>query len=358
VTMAARPLQLQELAAAVGVIVTSSKITVEQATRDAITHCGPLLKVQEQEVSLVHQSARDYLLRKERDSDAVLEAFRLDTEGAHLELARKCLDCIAQSDLQYRAIDLDAELDPRESPLLRYATLHWPEHAKSCSALAAKLFDPYGLFLQRESSLRIHWWRTYDKKVSGYEEECPPLLHMACSLEIIPWVEAVLAKKSWRPRYHKRVDKKDAGGQTALHHAAKRGREATVRLLVDRGADVNAKNNYRETVLHLAARREAVVRLLVDRGADVNAKDNNRVTVLHLAANEANEAVVQLLVDRGADVNAKDNYDMTVLYRAVISWPNNKAVVQLLVDRGADITRMTTIMGQRCTRQLVKGTRQ
>jgi hypothetical protein len=196
VTMAARPLQLQELATAVGVIVTSSKITVEQATRDAITHCGPLLKVQEQEVSLVHQSARDYLLRKERDSDAVLEAFRLDTEGAHLELARKCLDYIAQSDLQYRAIDLKAELDPRESALLRYATLHWPEHAKSCSALAAKLLDPYGLFLQNESSLRIHWWRTYDESARRYQDECPPLLHLACILDIIPWVEAVLAKKS------------------------------------------------------------------------------------------------------------------------------------------------------------------
>lgn len=73
--MATHHLQLQELAAAVGVIVTSSRMTVEQATHDAITHCGPLLKIQEQEVSLVHQSARDYLLRKERDSDVVLEAF-------------------------------------------------------------------------------------------------------------------------------------------------------------------------------------------------------------------------------------------------------------------------------------------
>ncbi|EUC39758.1 hypothetical protein COCMIDRAFT_10213 [Bipolaris oryzae ATCC 44560] len=124
VTMAARPLHLRELAAATGVRPSSSRLTVDQATREAITLCRPLLKVQEQEVSLVHQSVRDYLLRTERDSDAVLEAFRLNLESAHLELAQKCLNYIAQSDLRHRVINLDSKLDPKEAPLLRYATLH------------------------------------------------------------------------------------------------------------------------------------------------------------------------------------------------------------------------------------------
>jgi hypothetical protein len=57
--LAARPLQQRELATAVGLLTPSSLLTIEQATRDAIVLCGPLLRVQEQEVSLVHQSARD-----------------------------------------------------------------------------------------------------------------------------------------------------------------------------------------------------------------------------------------------------------------------------------------------------------
>jgi hypothetical protein len=281
VTTAARPLQLRELAAAVGIQVTSPRMTVEQAARDAVALCGPLLKVQEQEVSLIHQSARDYLQRKERDSDVVLEAFRLDLQSEHLELARKCLNCIAQSALQYKVIYLDNELDPQESPLLRYATLQWPEHAKSCSALAAKLFDPYGLFFERKSPLRDHWWKTYySKKIRLYQSERPPLLHMACALEIIPWVEAVLAKKSWRPRYYKRVNEQNNDGATVLHSAAEGGNEAVVRLLVDSGADVKAKDNVGKTVLHWATSswrmNKAVVRLLVNSGADVKAKDNYR----------------------------------------------------------------------------------
>jgi ankyrin repeat protein len=339
VTMAVRPLQLRELAAAVGVQAIP-RITMEHAARDAVALCGPLLRLQKQEVTLVHQSVYDYLLRTEHDSDVVLEAFRLSSPSAHLELAQKCLNCIAHSDLQHAVIDLDAKVDSQVSPLLRYATLHWPEHAKKCSALAAKLFDSFELFLQTESPLRDHWWGTC-YMTRGYARQPLPLLHMACVLEIIPWVKAVLAKKSWRRRYYKRVNEKDATGQTALHWAALRGNEAIVRLLLDFRADIEAKDNDGKTVLHSAASsqkpNEAVVRLLVDLGGDFKARDNDGKTVLHSAAEGGNEAVVRLLVDRGADIEATDDDKKTVLHSVASFWKPNEAVVRLLVDLGADL---------------------
>lgn len=90
-------------------------------------------------------------------------------------------------------------------------------------------------------------------------------------------MEAVLAKKSWRPRYYRHVNKKDARGKSALHWAFSGGNEAVVRLLLDRGADVKATDDNGKTVLHWAALRgnEAMVQLLVDLGADVKAKDDN-----------------------------------------------------------------------------------
>ena len=91
--LAARPLSLHELAAAID-IRTSPLISVEQAVYDLVTTCGPFLKVQGQEVVLVHQSARDYLLRTELSDDPILEQFRIKPEEAHLRIAWTCLDCI------------------------------------------------------------------------------------------------------------------------------------------------------------------------------------------------------------------------------------------------------------------------
>src|SRR5436190_1806753 len=89
-----------------------------------------------------------------------------------------------------------------------------------------------------------------------------------------------------------------------LHWAGLNGHEAIVQMLLDRGADVAAKDQSGRTPLHRAAKNghEAVVQMLVDRGADVAAKDQWGRTPLHRAAKNGHEAVVQMLVDRGADV--------------------------------------------------------
>jgi ankyrin repeat protein len=88
------------------------------------------------------------------------------------------------------------------------------------------------------------------------------------------------------------------------------------------------------------------VRPLLDRGADVNSKDNKwgRTTLLE-AANRGHEAVVRLLLGHGADVNAKNEWGQTALHEAAYIWKElyreasrgYEAVVQLLLDRGTDI---------------------
>jgi Ankyrin repeats (3 copies) len=317
ITMAFRPLTLQELAAAIGIQPSSTLITPEQAVRDQVTLCGLFFKIQEQEVGLVHQSARDYLLRKKPESDPDLDEFRINPEEAHLEIAEVCFNCIAHSSLQYRDFNLLDRSTSQESPLLKYAALYWPEHARCCSTLAAKLFDSSKAFFQKGSDLRKNWWTTYSKaqplRLSSYT---PPLLHMACHLGIVPWVVAIFRKGSWMPRFYRFVDKKDHNGMTALQWAAWGGHNV-VWLLVDRGADIHTKDGDDDTALHMAALggHEAVVRLLVDRGADIHAKNHNSETALHCAASQGHEVVMRLLVDCGADIHAK-NHDSETALRA------------------------------------------
>jgi ankyrin repeat protein len=55
----------------------------------------------------------------------------------------------------------------------------------------------------------------------------------------------------------------------------KEGHTEIVQLLLEKGADVNAKNKYGRTALIYATERgyTEIVQLLLEKGADVNAKD-------------------------------------------------------------------------------------
>lgn len=96
-------------------------------------------------------------------------------------------------------------------------------------------------------------------------------------------------------------------GWTALHLAAFFGHRDLAALLLERGADVNARSRSEtfaqaNTPLHAAAanRHLEVAQLLVARGADVNARDGSGFTPLALAANGRSDLLMLLLLENGA----------------------------------------------------------
>jgi hypothetical protein len=128
---------------------------------------------------------------------------------------------------------------------------------------------------------------------------------------------------------------------TLLMYAAGSGNPEVVKFLVDKGLDVNAKSKIGSTALMDAARTTniEIAKTLIDKGADVNAKGNSGGTALTVAAYNGRLALVQLLLDKGADVNAKEGVgDETPLMWAVESSKGEGAkIVQLLLEKGADV---------------------
>ena len=126
-----------------------------------------------------------------------------------------------------------------------------------------------------------------------------------------------------------------ADGETALMLAARSDARDTAALLLDRGADIEAKNNNGETPLHYAAWNNArdTAALLLDRGADIEAKNNDGNNPLHYAALKNARDTAALLLDRGADIEAKNNDGETPLHRAVQEGAHQTA--ELLRARGA-----------------------
>lgn len=130
-----------------------------------------------------------------------------------------------------------------------------------------------------------------------------------------------------------------AGGSTPLMYAALYGDSAEMRLLLDKGADPNARNDAGATALMWAVDDLEKVRLLVEHGAGVNAKSDDGRTPLMIASGVyGNSAVLKLLLARGAKVNVKAPVlfgETTPLVEA--TYAGDEAAVQLLADHGADV---------------------
>jgi len=88
-----------------------------------------------------------------------------------------------------------------------------------------------------------------------------------------------------------------------------------VKRLLEKGANINAKDNIGWTPLHFAAYHGItdIVRLLLEHGADINARDADGLTPLHIAAALGHVDAVRLLLRKGADPGARDNRGRTPL---------------------------------------------
>ena len=92
-----------------------------------------------------------------------------------------------------------------------------------------------------------------------------------------------------------------------LHTLVKKDNKDALKLLINHGVDVNAKDDDAGTPLHNAVweQNKEIVELLINHGADVNAKNDDAGTPLHAASMKDNKEIVELLINRGADINAK-----------------------------------------------------
>jgi ankyrin repeat protein len=109
-------------------------------------------------------------------------------------------------------------------------------------------------------------------------------------------------------------------GNTALYDAIGKGDEAEVRRLLKAGADPNSRSRglrsrtgdrHRLSPLLYALWRNqpGIALLLLEAGADANARNPEGQTVLIVAANAGMTEVVDALIRKGADVHAASTAD-------------------------------------------------
>ncbi|KAJ8668151.1 hypothetical protein QAD02_009814 [Eretmocerus hayati] len=144
-----------------------------------------------------------------------------------------------------------------------------------------------------------------------------------------------------------------------FHMACAIGRYNVVRCVLDVSSEevkkifVNCRDDHGRTPLHALLEqqitkpksRNQITRLLLENGADANARNFEMQTPLHFAYRRGDAEVIKQLINYGADVNARDLYSNIPL---VNHGRNNRVeLIPLLLENGADVS-LTDRSGRSC----------
>ena len=311
ITYAKRPLTTAEICCALAVEPDEAELDPENIpdVEDLLSVCAGLVVVDQESavIRLVHYTTQEYF---ERIRDAW-------NPGAQTRMASTCLTYLSFSIFKTGSCSSDKEFEERlqGSQFLDYAAKHWGEHVLTvegqicelaCSFLSNKeLVSCAAQVLLRPEFTCRAYSQMYPQDSTG--------LHLTARFGLAIVSEALLLNQAGETAFM--LESRDSNGQTLLYLAAEHGYQRTVKVLLDKGADVNAQGGKYGNALQAASSRghEAVVKLLLDKGADVNAQGGYYGNALQAASSGGyktpssggHKAVVKLLLDKGAHSNVE-----------------------------------------------------
>ncbi|KAI5785392.1 hypothetical protein FPQ18DRAFT_87085 [Pyronema domesticum] len=340
--LAKRPLTIIELRHALSVTIDPGKVQSGKlplaydetldwdnfpSEKSLIDWCLGLVIIDEETstVRLVHKSLHDYMTLLHENGE-------IFSDG-HNEIAYTCLQYMCFNDDKHEIDPLESEVtdDIKDLRLARfslldYATDNFGYHLRDQGSCTVDMM--HGLFLDTINLNRISTgfrseflfpFFARDESDIDFEHEylSTSQIHLRLQFAISFGLENVFINILHESSQSIDLNTK-LGGSTMLLQAVRIGHEGIVRILLERGVDVNLADGNNRTALSWASENghDSVVKLLLQAdGIDINSKDSEYDrTALSWASENGHDSVVKLLLQAdGIDINSKDDDGETAL---------------------------------------------
>ncbi|XP_069825902.1 M-phase phosphoprotein 8 [Dendropsophus ebraccatus] len=166
--------------------------------------------------------------------------------------------------------------------------------------------------------LQLEWMTLEDfqRHLDGSDEIIPkdPISNIALK-EAIKNGDYLTVKYALNSKEEYNLDQEDASGMTLVMMAAAAGQDDMLRLLIKKGAKINARQRNGTTALIHATEKNhlTTVALLLEAGAFVNLQQTTGETALMKACKKGNVDAVRLLIEHGADCNILTKHQSNAL---------------------------------------------
>ncbi|KAK7997595.1 hypothetical protein PG989_005635 [Apiospora arundinis] len=332
---------------------------------------GSLIRVSGSKVSLVHQSAKEFLTIHKSTNTEIAPGFSSTPENIALSITEACIQYLTLDDFSGDLFTLDESPDETDSDVsddLRnfkeegleleeqdlgieamfleyrvlayercnsiaqryqfydYASINWAHHFKKCQAIASpQLKEAARHLLQTDYCYSSNWLRYFWLRSKALETVASPpsdLLELTAYFGFDEIVAELLSEG-----IHASQGRKDA----ALFWAATNNHSKAVQLLLSAAADPNAYSSASQTPLISAAVRghyECLTVLLNDKRTDINSVDGNGRSALSLACRHGHESIAKVLLRTGRCMpDLADNSGATPLL-----WAAGGGYAQIVLD--------------------------
>ncbi|KAI0546418.1 ankyrin repeat-containing domain protein [Xylaria curta] len=372
IVAADRPLLLTEMAAVLAFRKESHRCH-EDLDRDILSPdrlytairetCGLFVVVQDDQVYLLHQTAREFLVQSSPKSSGIRSPslewkHTLNLKQSHRLLSEICIRYLLLADFERPVRKRRKSHNTSRFLFLNYAACNWADHYRQARNRLSTDMKPLAMQLCDTSSPFCSCWlKVYGEKQMqdpAFPRKLSTSLLIASFFGLESLVNPILQENESSLDRTSAYDKR-----TALSWASERGYHSIVQLLLDRVPKpmvflrdrclllyptiVNQTDEFDRSPLWYAAANghQIIVQKLLKKGAKVDIRDLNNLTPLSWAIHYGYSGIVALLLEKGArdaksnDLEARDRLGDIPLIKAAEQ--GNEAAVKLLLGRDVNV---------------------